>query len=56
MFDASADPEHPWFLTYDEDWDVSNDIPVEEDMAQDIIDSFTNCYIIPEYLSYGNLQ
>ena len=56
MFDASADPEHPWFLTYDEDWDVSNDIPVEEDMAQDIIDSFTNCYTIPEYLSYGNLQ
>ena len=52
VFDAASDPDHPWFLAYDEDWDTSNDTPVEEDMAQSIIDSYTNCYTVPEYIPY----
>lgn len=56
VFDAASDPDHPWFLAYDEDWDTANDTPVEEDMAQSIIDSYTNCYTVPEYFSYALYQ
>lgn len=51
LYDANADSENPWFMGTDDDWDVSNDTPVDEKLAKDIIDSYTNCYIQPEYLS-----
>lgn len=56
VFDAEADEEHPWFLSGDDDWDISNDTPVDEKMAQDIIDSYRNSYIIPEYIPYSSYK
>lgn len=42
--DAAADEENPWFMAYDDDWDTSNDEPVDEDMAQSVINSYTDNY------------
>lgn len=44
MYDAAADEENPWFMAYDDDWDTSNDEPVDEDMAQSVINSYTDNY------------
>ena len=52
VFDAEADEKNPWFITYDEDWDVSNDTPDEDDMAQDIIEANTNTYTTMEYIPF----
>lgn len=49
VFDAAADEENPWFMAYDEDWDVSNDTPIEEELAMSIMDSYTKNTIIPDY-------
>ena len=52
VFDAFADEENPWFLTKDLDWDVSNDTPIDEETANDILDSNQLLYAIPEYTAY----
>ena len=52
VIDASADEQNPWFLTYNMDWDVSNDEPIDEETANAILDSHRNCYIALEYFSY----
>ena len=52
VFDAAADPEAPWFLTYDMDWDVSNDEPIDEAMATAILESGRAHYTAPEYFPY----
>ncbi len=44
IYDLAADEQNPWFLTYDEDWDTSNDEATTEEDAQNIIDSYTNTY------------
>ena len=53
VFDASADEKNPWFITYDEDWDVSNDTHDTDGTAQDIIDANTNTYITLEYTPFS---
>ncbi len=44
IYDLAADEQNPWFITYDDDWDTSNDEPTTEEDAQNIIDSNTNTY------------
>ena len=44
MFDIAADENNPWFMAYDDDWDTSNDEPIDEDMAQSVINSYTDNY------------
>lgn len=52
LFDAAADPENPWFMTYDLDWDASNDEPIDEDMANAILENNRNFYTVLEYFPY----
>ncbi len=52
MYDAEADEKNPWFMTYDMDWDVSNDEPIDEEMAYAIMDSHSRHYIALEYFPY----
>lgn len=53
LYDADADPENPWFMGCDDDWDPSNDDPIDEKLATDIIDSYTNRYVLPEYFLFS---
>lgn len=53
VFDASANENNPWFMAYDLDWDVSNDIPVDEETATSIMQAGRNIYSALEYLSYS---
>ena len=52
LYDAEADPENPWFMTYDMDWDVSNDEPIDEDMATAILETNRSHYTALEYFPY----
>lgn len=53
VFDAAADEENPWFMAYDLDWDASNDEPIDEDMANAIMDSNRAHYTVAEYIPYS---
>ena len=52
VYNPKADPENPWFMTYDLDWDASNDDPIDEDTAYAIRESHRNYYTAPEYFPY----
>ena len=52
VFDASADEKNPWFMTYDMDWDVSNDEPIDEETANAILESNRKSYTALEYFPY----
>lgn len=52
--DGYADPENPWFLTYDMDWDVSNDVPIDEATAMAILDSIRAHDTALEYIPFRN--
>ncbi len=52
VFDASADEQNPWFLTYDLDWDVTNDEPIDEETANAILESNRKFYTALEYFPY----
>ena len=51
--DGLADEEHPWFLAHDDDWDVTNDEPIDEQTAQDMIDSYTQNYAKLDWIPFG---
>ncbi len=53
VFDAMADEANPWFMAYDLDWDASNDEPIDEDMANAILDSNRVHYTVAEYIPYS---
>ena len=53
VFDAFANEEAPWFMAYDLDWDVSNDIPIDEDTANAVLDAERNTYTAQEYFPYS---
>ena len=53
VFDAEADPENPWFMAYDLDWDVSNDEPIDEETANAILDNNRGHYTALEYFPYS---
>ena len=52
IFDAMADEKNPWFMTYDLDWDVSNDEPIDEATANAILDNNRKHYTALEYFPY----
>ena len=52
VFDAAADEQNPWFLTYDLDWDVSNAEPIDEATAIAILESNRKLYCALEYFPY----
>lgn len=52
VFDASADEQNPWFMTYDLDWDISNDEPIDEATANAILESNRKLYTAPELFPY----
>lgn len=53
VYDASSNPDSPWYMAFDEDWDTTNDTPVDEAMAQDIIQSFEDTYTRPELCPFS---
>ena len=53
VFDAEADLENPWFLTYDMDWDVSNDTPIDEATADAVLKAGRDIYAAQEYFPYS---
>ena len=53
VFDAHADETNPWFMTYDLDWDVSNDEPIDEEMANAILENNRRIYTSQEYFPYS---
>ena len=53
VFDAVADEQNPWFMTYDLDWDVSNDMPIDEDTAAAIMESYRVHYTALEYVPFS---
>ena len=52
VFDALADEENPWFMTYDLDWDTSNDEPIDEATASAILESNRKFYTALELFPY----
>ena len=52
VLDAMANAQNPWFLTYDMDWDVSNDEPIDEETAMAILESNRKYYTALEYFPY----
>ena len=52
IFDAEADEQNPWFMTYDLDEDVSNDEPIDEETANAILESNRKLYVALEYFPY----
>lgn len=52
VFDASADEQNPWFMTYDLDGDTSNDEPIDEATASAILESNRKHYTALEYFPY----
>ena len=52
VFDAMADEQNPWFMTYDLDWDASNDQPIQEETAHAILESNRKFYTALEYFPY----
>ena len=52
IFDALADEQNPWFLTYDLDWDVSNDTPTDESTANAVLESNRKHNTALEYFPY----
>lgn len=53
VFNAAEDENNPWFITYDEDWDVSNDIHDVDGMAESIIEAYTKRNTILEYIPFS---
>ena len=53
VFNALEDEENPWFLTYDEDWDASNDTHDVEGVAESIIDANRKIYTTLDYTPFS---
>jgi len=52
IFDAITNENAPWFMTYDLDWDVSNDTPIDENTANAVMNANRNIYAAQEYFPY----
>lgn len=53
IVNLEADAENPWFITYDEDWDVSNDTHDVDGMAESIIETYRQSYMTLEYVPFS---
>lgn len=56
LYDAAADEEKPWFMTYDTTWDPSNGESVEESFANAIIDSYTGRYAALPWIALSDAK
>ena len=56
VFDAVANENDPWFMAYDLDWDASNDMPLDEKTAIDVMEAGKNIYTAAEYFSYSQYK
>lgn len=56
VFDAAADENAPWFMAYDLDWDVSNDTPIDEVTANDVMESWRKLYSAADYIPYSQYK
>ena len=52
LYNSMADADNPWFMTYDMDWDTSNDEAIDEDMANAILETNRSHYTAIEYFPY----
>ena len=53
IVNVEADSENPWFFTYDEDWDVSNDIHDVDGMAESIVETYRQSYMTLDYTPFS---
>ena len=53
IFDAVSNEKDPWFMTFDLDWDISNDTPIDENTANTVMNAGRNTYTAQEYLPYS---
>ena len=53
VFDAFASESDPWFMAYDLDWDVSNDMPIDADTANAVMEAGRYIYASAEYFPYS---
>ena len=53
VFDALANEKEPWFMAYDLDWDVSNDMAIDEDTAKAVMKAGRDIYAATEYFPYS---
>ena len=53
VFDAAANEKAPWFMAYDLDWDVSNDMAIDEDTAKAVMKAGRDIYATTEYFPYS---
>ena len=53
VFDAAANEKAPWFMTYDLDWDISNDMPIDEDTANAVVDAGRAIYTVLDYTPFS---
>ena len=56
VFDAAADEQNPWFMTYDLDGDASNDEPIDEETANSILESNRVHYTALKYIPYSEYK
>ena len=54
LFDALANEQNPWFMTFDLDWDASNDDSIDEETANAIQASNRKFYTALEYFPYSS--
>ena len=52
IYNSKADAQNPWFMTYDLDWDTSNDEHIDEETAYAILDANRAHYTALEYCPY----
>ena len=53
VFDGSVDENNPWYLTYDTDWDVSNDTHDTDGVAESLVEVYTKQYATLEYTPFS---
>ena len=56
VFNAVVNGNAPWFMTYDLDEDVSNDMSIDKDTAMAIVTAGKNLYAIAEYIPYSRYK
>ena len=54
VFNAAEDENNPWFITYDEDWDTSNDTHDTEGLAQSVIETNLKSYTALDYIPFSS--
>ena len=55
IYDGSVDPAAPWYMADDEDWDISNDDPIDEATYNAIWEAHAKKYEVFDYTPYSKL-